>query len=247
MQHPLTPCLLTPESERITQASTVVKAVGTKTSLKRPSGLVHPLPNRPEPQKAIKKGHGDTRVAVKERQEKEESGQKSIDSFQPSLSASALQRPAPSSAPKNPTMVQPSEPEPCVGDWRCKNCLHWNKLFHEKCRGQDKHGEDCDGLRSYKADVLCVQEHDGRHKRNRLGKYKGDWYCGTCETWNFAYRDRCCACTTTFSDAEYVMHDDTLMDVPPPPPLAERRTEREKQKAWFSVNGRHITPRKKPW
>lgn len=42
-----------------------------------------------------------------------------------------------------------------------------------------------------KADVLCVQEDDDKHHRRKMGKYKGDWYCGTCEHWVHANMNKC--------------------------------------------------------
>ena len=103
-------------------------------------------------------------------------------------------------------------------------------------------------MRSFSDDVACIQEDDGQHKHNKMGRYKGDWYCGQCEMWNLENRHKCRACTTLSSEAEYVMDDDdSLRDVPPLPPVSESKTEAQKKKTFFNVNGRHITPRKKRW
>ncbi|KAF2630003.1 hypothetical protein BU25DRAFT_456422 [Macroventuria anomochaeta] len=152
------------------------------------------------------------------------------------------------SAPSGSAAAKKPECKPCVDDWKYKHCEHWNKLYHEKCRTRDKDTDrDCKGRRSWKDDVLCVQEDDGKRYHNMMGKYKGDWYCGERELWNFASRSMCHACTTTSDEAEYVMgDDDALKDAPPPPPSPEHRSDAQK-KVIFDVNGRFITPRKKKW
>lgn len=73
-----------------------------------------------------------------------------------------------------------------------------------------------------------------------MGKYKGDWYCGLCERWNFSSMDHCGTCTTRALDAEYVMGvDDGLEDKPSTPPRADR-TEKQKRDSYFKANGRFM-------
>lgn len=209
----------------------------------------HPLPPRPPTpsaplhQSTVKKRRPGVNVATKALSKSEKQAQPPAESLQASSSATKSEDSVPLSALKK------EEDEPCVGDWYCKHCERWNKLYHKNCRTYNEdRGEGCDGMRSFSDDVACIQEDDGQHKHNKMGRYKGDWYCGQCEMWNFENRHKCRACTTLSSEAEYVMDDDdSLRDVPPLPPVSESKTEAQKKKTFFNVNGRHITPRKKRW
>jgi hypothetical protein len=56
-----------------------------------------------------------------------------------------------------------------------------------------------------------------------MGRYKGDWYCGVCDDWNYANREKCRTCSREIDEAEYVMGDEDYLKDPLPKGLISRR------------------------
>ncbi|KAF2799514.1 hypothetical protein K505DRAFT_370941 [Melanomma pulvis-pyrius CBS 109.77] len=137
------------------------------------------------------------------------------------------------------------EYRPRVGDWKCKMCGWWNSRFDRNCWGTNKETKDlCSGKRIL-YNMESVQADDGVAEHRQGGDHVGAWYCGRCAQWNNAWNKFCYLCAEeTSKDPDFVMKDDEGL---PPPPRIEWDDDREKKKRFYKLNGRSITPRKKPW
>ena len=82
------------------------------------------LPSTPLHQSTIKKRRPGVNVATKAPSKSEKQAQPPAESLQASSSATKSEDSVPLSALKK------EEDEPCVGDWYCKHCERWNKLYH---------------------------------------------------------------------------------------------------------------------
>jgi hypothetical protein len=89
------------------------------------------------------------------------------------------------------------EYKPYAGDWKCKSCGYWNPdAIVSGCKGmkgEPGHKQRCNVRKPANP---VVQGVDLEHQYRRLGRNKGDWYCGYCrfDRWNPEKASKCSGC-----------------------------------------------------